>query len=171
MPGKLTPIFQRILRSPLALAAILVFCIDRLSKFWVLAVLDLGHWQVIEVWPPFLVFRLAWNRGINFGFLNNIGVDAGVMRWTLIAVAVAISVALVWWARRRRGTPGGAVLATGAGIVIGGALSNAWDRIWYTEAAVFDFLNMSCCGIVNPYAFNIADVAIFAGAALIAFKA
>ncbi len=30
---------------------------------------------------------------------------------------------------------------------------------------------MSCCGIDNPYAFNIADVAIFAGAALIAFKA
>ena len=31
-------------------------------------------------------------------------------------------------------------------------------------AAVADFLNMSCCGIENPYAFNVADIAIFAGA-------
>jgi signal peptidase II len=29
---------------------------------------------------------------------------------------------------------------------------------------VADFLNMSCCGIENPYAFNVADIAIFAGA-------
>ena len=27
-----------------------------------------------------------------------------------------------------------------------------------------DFLNMSCCGINNPYVFNIADIFIFAGA-------
>ena len=31
--------------------------------------------------------------------------------------------------------------------------------------AVADFLNMSCCGYENPYAFNVADIAIFAGAA------
>jgi signal peptidase II len=29
---------------------------------------------------------------------------------------------------------------------------------------VLDFLNMSCCGINNPYIFNVADVFIFAGA-------
>ena len=60
-------------------------------------------------------------------------------------------------------------MAWGAGVVIGGALGNAWDRLQY--GAVADFMNMSCCGIDNPYAFNIADVAIFAGAALIALKA
>jgi signal peptidase II len=36
------------------------------------------------------------------------------------------------------------------------------DRVFY--GAVADFINMSCCGINNPYAFNVADVAIFAGA-------
>jgi signal peptidase II len=30
--------------------------------------------------------------------------------------------------------------------------------------AVADFLNMSCCGIENPYAFNVADITIFVGA-------
>jgi signal peptidase II len=38
--------------------------------------------------------------------------------------------------------------------------------------AVADFLNMSCCGIRNPYSFNVADVSIFAGAlGLVLFSA
>ena len=44
------------------------------------------------------------------------------------------------------------------GAVVGGALGNAFDRVIY--GAVTDFLNMSCCGINNPYSFNIADVLI-----------
>ena len=49
-----------------------------------------------------------------------------------------------------------------AGLLIGGALGNVVDRLLY--GAVVDFLNISCCGIFNPYAFNIADVEIFIGA-------
>ncbi|BBU58037.1 hypothetical protein KU6B_43020 [Mameliella alba] len=49
-----------------------------------------------------------------------------------------------------------------AGFLIGGALGNVIDRLVY--GAVADFLNMSCCGIDNPYAFNVADIAIFIGA-------
>jgi signal peptidase II len=47
-------------------------------------------------------------------------------------------------------------------VLVGGALGNVIDRIVY--GAVADFLNISCCGIENPYAFNVADIAIFAGA-------
>ena len=47
-------------------------------------------------------------------------------------------------------------------LILGGALGNVVDRLVY--GAVADFLNMSCCGIENPYAFNVADIAIFAGA-------
>jgi signal peptidase II len=36
------------------------------------------------------------------------------------------------------------------------------DRLLY--GAVADFLNMSCCGFENPYAFNVADIAVFVGA-------
>jgi signal peptidase II len=46
--------------------------------------------------------------------------------------------------------------------LVGGALGNVVDRVLY--GAVADFLNMSCCGIENPYAFNVADVTIFVGA-------
>ena len=46
--------------------------------------------------------------------------------------------------------------------LVGGALGNVIDRLAYGYVA--DFLNMSCCGLENPYAFNLADVFIFLGA-------
>ena len=67
---------------------------------------------------------------------------------------------LAGWARR-----GGWPQAIGAGAIIGGALGNVWDRVRF--GAVADFINMSCCGIANPFAFNLADAAIFGGAALL----
>ena len=54
-----------------------------------------------------------------------------------------------------------------AGLLVGGALGNVIDRLLY--GAVADFLNMSCCGIRNPFAFNVADAAIFGGALTLAF--
>jgi signal peptidase II len=156
------------IRSRILIAGGIVFVADRLSKFLVVEWMDLQHLGRIDVMPPLLTFVMAWNKGINFGILNG---DSLVQRWVLVLLALAISAALVWWVRRRAaaGDKNTTALACGAGIVIGGALGNAWDRLQY--GAVADFLNMSCCGINNPYAFNIADVAIFAGAALIAWKA
>jgi len=155
------------IRSRMLIAGGAVFAADRLSKLWIVEWADLAHSGRIEVLPPYLNFVMAWNPGVNFGILGR------VPQWVLILLAAAISVALLWWVyRQARREPGKArvpALAWGAGIVIGGALGNAWDRLQY--GAVADFLNMSCCGIDNPYAFNIADVAIFAGAALIALKA
>ena len=55
--------------------------------------------------------------------------------------------------------------AIGVGAITGGALGNVWDRLSY--GAVADFINMSCCGIRNPFAFNVADAAIFGGALLL----
>ena len=55
--------------------------------------------------------------------------------------------------------------SVGAGLVVGGAIGNVIDRVLY--GAVADFLNMSCCGIVNPFVFNVADIAIFAGAGVL----
>lgn len=153
----------------LAAVALAVLALDRASKWLVVEALDLAHLGRIEVWPPFLNLVMAWNRGVNFG------IGAGgpeLMRWVLVGLALAISVVLVVWVRRRAARAGAAAampLALGAGVLIGGALGNAWDRLIY--GAVADFLNMSCCAIANPYAFNVADVAIFAGAALIAWKA
>lgn len=144
---------------PLFWTAFWVFLIDQISKYYVLHILKLDLVRVIEVWPPFLTFRMAWNRGVNFGL--GAGLD---MRWVLIAVALAISVGVVIWLRRAGGTRN---MMIAAGFLVGGALGNVVDRVLY--GAVADFLNMSCCGINNPFAFNVADIAIFAGAIGLAF--
>lgn len=136
-----------------------VFLIDQASKYYVVHYLDLAVRQRIEVWPPFLEFRMAWNRGVNFGL--GAGYD---MRWVLIGVACAITAGVIFWLWRAGGTP---KMYIAAGFLIGGALGNVIDRLLY--GAVADFLNMSCCGFDNPFAFNVADVAIFVGAIGLAF--
>ncbi len=142
--------------------AVLIFALDRLSKVWIVDWLDLKNLLSLDVVPPFLNLRMAWNTGINFG-IGGGGPDE--TRWVLIGLSVVISAALLWWVLRRNDR----VLAYGAGAVIGGALGNAWDRFQW--GAVADFLNMSCCGIQNPFSFNVADIAIFLGAVWIALKA
>lgn len=136
------------------LVAVLVFGLDRLSKVWVVEVLDLRGRLHIPVLDPWLNLTMAWNRGINFGLFD---LGAGG-RWPLVALALVIVLVLVLWVRRSRGW----VPALGVGAIVGGALGNVWDRLQY--GAVADFLNVSCCGIRNPFAFNVADAAIFGGA-------
>jgi signal peptidase II len=137
--------------------AFATFLIDQLSKVWVVHVLDLATRREIEVLPPVLNFRMAWNYGINFGLFGDGGNDA--TRWILIVAALLITGFVYVWIKRD--TPGTYGLIS-AGLLIGGALGNVIDRLLY--GAVADFLNMSCCGITNPFAFNVADIAIFAGA-------
>lgn len=136
--------------------AALTFGIDQLTKLGVVQGLDLLRRGEIDVLPPWLTFRMAWNQGINFGLLSN---GSDLARWGLVAVSLAISAWVIWWMRRERGNWKAEL---SGGLLVGGALGNIVDRIAY--GAVADFLNMSCCGIENPYAFNVADIAIFAGA-------
>ena len=138
------------------LTTLIVTLIDQISKFLVVQVLGLKTLGAINVWPPYLNFHMAWNRGVNFGLFSH---GSMISRWFLIVLALAISVWVASWAwRERMGWPG--QLATG--LVVGGALGNVIDRLFY--GAVADFLNMSCCGVENPFAFNVADISIFIGA-------
>jgi signal peptidase II len=144
------------------ITAAIVFGLDQLTKLVVVFWLDLFNRGEIDVFPPFLVFRMAWNYGINFGLLAH---GSDLARWGLIAVALAISAWVIWW---MRGEQGNWKAQVAGGLLVGGALGNVIDRVAY--GAVADFLNMSCCGIENPYAFNVADIAIFVGAlALVIF--
>jgi signal peptidase II len=135
------------------------FVLDRVSKLWIVEWMNLREILFIPVVDPFLNLTMAWNRGVNFGLFAT--GDTG--RWVLIGIALAIVVGLLVWAR------GGMtrVQAAATGLIVGGAIGNVWDRVQY--GAVADFLNMSCCGIDNPFAFNVADAAIFGGALTLAF--
>jgi signal peptidase II len=139
-----------------ALVALIVFVVDQISKWLVVHVMDLARVGAIDVFPPYLNFRMAWNTGINFGLLSG---HADWTRWVLISVALGIVLFVLVWMRR---DPPGRMGLVFAGLLIGGALGNVVDRLLY--GAVADFLNMSCCGISNPYAFNVADISVFIGA-------
>ena len=132
------------------------FMLDQTSKYFVVHWLDLRSLGEIDVWPPFLNFRMAWNRGINFGLFSG---DSDWVRWLLIALALAICLWVLYWVRKENF---GRLAYISAGILVGGALGNVLDRILY--GAVADFLNMSCCGFENPFSFNVADVGVFVGA-------
>lgn len=133
-----------------------IFLCDQATKYVVVHHLDLARLGRIDVLPPYFNLRMAWNYGINFGLLAQ---DSPQTRWALIAIALLISIVVLWWIRRE---PGGRWHRVSAGLLVGGALGNVVDRLVY--GAVADFVNMSCCGLNNPFAFNLADVAIFAGA-------
>ena len=136
--------------------AAVTFVLDQISKYLVVHAMNLKELGRIDVWPPFLNFRMAWNYGINFGLFSQ---DSPLTRWILIVVALAITGGVLWWISRIQPNRWQRI---SAGVLIGGALGNVIDRLLY--GAVADFLNMSCCGINNPFAFNVADIAVFAGA-------
>ena len=136
--------------------ALTVFALDQATKYWVVHAMDLARVLAIDVWPPYLNLRMAWNQGINFGLFAG---EGEVTRWVLVALALAISVWVWVWSAREAGNRR---VQLSAGVLLGGAIGNVVDRVLY--GAVADFLNMSCCGVSNPFSFNVADVAIFAGA-------
>ena len=137
------------------LTAILMLVIDQLTKFWILYVLQLEKLRSFDVFAPYLTFQFAWNKGINFGLFSS---NEAFVKWVLIFITLSICVFITFYTFK--------VLTTNfertmAGFVLGGATGNVLDR--FLHGAVVDFLNMSCCGIVNRYSFNVADVAIFLG--------
>jgi signal peptidase II len=142
--------------APLTRTALTVILLDQASKYLVVHFLNLKTRGVIMVYDPFLVFRMAWNEGINFGLFSEYG---DVMRWVLIVLSLVVGGWIVWWMHRDRPGP---FVQISAGLVVGGAIGNVIDRLAY--GAVADFLNMSCCGYENPWSFNVADIAIFVGA-------
>jgi signal peptidase II len=136
-----------------AAAAVIAFGLDRFSKLVIVHWIGLTSGDVLNIRSPYLIFRMVWNKGINFGFFRSYD-----SRWVLVLAAVVISLALIAWFRNERGW----LKPLAVGAIVGGAIGNAVDRIVY--GAVVDFINMSCCGIDNPSSFNVADVFIFLGA-------
>ena len=131
-----------------------IFIVDQLTKFFVVHVLDLSNKLSITVISGFIYFKMAWNEGINFGLFAN---SSEIMRIILIIISILICIGILLWAIKQNSF----LLLFYSSAIIGGALGNVVDRIIY--GAVADFLNITCCGIYNPYSFNIADISIFIG--------
>jgi len=135
----------------LVLAA-LAFGIDQTFKWWMLSAFDIAGREPVRVLPVFDLV-LAWNRGISYGWLSSHAREA---QWLLTAASAAVSGALWLWLARTHEP----LTAAALGLIIGGALANAFDRMVY--GAVADFFHFHW-GEFSWYVFNIADIAIVAG--------
>lgn len=141
----------RFLRLGLTVAILLLLA-DQASKLWLIFGTNLRL-----TWPwhitPFLDFTVVWNRGISYGLFQQ-ETEAG--RWILTGIKLVAAVVLFFWLKRAENR----LEAAGIGLIIGGAIGNAIDRIWH--GAVFDFVHFHV-GSFSWYVFNVADAAIVIG--------
>ena len=138
------------------IVALAVVCADQIAKAAVLSRSDLlaAHPEPLA---PFLDLTLRWNRGISFSLFSR---DSTSGQAALVALTLAATALLAWWlSRSRSGLP-----ALGLGLIIGGALGNAIDRI--VHGAVVDYLDLHAFGR-HFFVFNLADAAINLGVALL----
>jgi signal peptidase II len=145
----------------LALAAGVIFA-DQLSKIGVQRNLHLGNWLAVS---DFFNLVLAYNRGAAFSFLNNASAWQG---YVFIAIALIASVVIVRLLARPDNS---ALFSLALGLILGGALGNAIDRVRYGH--VIDFLDFHWRWLEPIFpgghfpAFNLADSAITAGVTLL----
>jgi signal peptidase II len=133
--------------------ALIILVVDQAHKWWMIEVYEIAEKGRVVV-APFLNLVYVINRGISYGLFAQ-GDQAG--QYMLSGFAVIVSIALVVWLWRSRHS-GIAVVAIG--LIIGGAIANAIDRLHL--GGVADFFDFHINGF-HWYVFNIADVAIVAG--------
>ena len=141
---------------PGIIAAVATLLLDQASKLWLLYGFHLGDRSPVRV-TPFFDLVLAMNTGISFGWLQN---DSQLVQLGLMAVkAIAVVALAIWMARSRTLL---AVIALG--LIIGGAIGNAIDRLVYGAVVDFALFHLDIGGnTYSWYVFNLADTAIVAG--------
>ena len=136
--------------------ALAVVLVDQIVKAGVLA-----YFAESDVEPapltPFLDLALRWNRGISFSLFAR---DSAAGQIALAVLTLAVTGVLILWLFRSRS----ALPAVGLGLIIGGALGNAIDRV--AHGAVVDYLDLHGFGR-HFFVFNAADAAINIGVALL----
>lgn len=147
----------------LAVAAF-VALIDQASKFWLLYGFDLRSRGAVTL-APFFDLVLQWNTGISYGLFPQQGAFG---KWALL-VLTAVAVILLWiWLSRA----GSRLTALALGLIIGGALGNAVDRVHWPGVMDFALFHITVGGNrYDWYVFNVADAAIVAGVVGLLFEA
>jgi signal peptidase II len=138
--------------------AVAAAALDQASKLWLIFVTDLGARGAVAL-TPFLDLVLTWNTGISYGLFPQ---EGPVGQWALLAVKVIAAVLLWIWLARASSR----LTAVALGLIIGGAIGNAIDRLAYGAVADFVLFHVTT-GSFNFrwYVFNLADVAIVLGVA------
>jgi signal peptidase II len=139
--------------------ALLVIVIDQVTKY--VAVTNLIFGEPVSVMDH-LNWTLAYNYGAAFSFLADMG---GWQRWFFVVLAFTMTAFMLWWLKKLPAHISTEVMALN--LVIGGAIGNVIDRILHGR--VTDFIDFYI-GTWHYATFNIADIAIFIGAALLVYS-
>jgi signal peptidase II len=139
--------------AALALAiALATIAVDQAHKFWMLDVYGIEGKGRVEV-TPFLDLVFVKNIGVSYSLFNQ---ESAEGQYLLVAFALAASAGLWLWLNWSQGSR---LMAISLGLIIGGAIGNAIDRL--RIGGVADFFSLHAYGF-HWYVFNIADVAIVA---------
>ena len=128
-----------------------IFSLDRISKIYLLD-LQMNGTDIDLYIFSFLNFYLVWNTGIGFGIAS---IESNIYYHILTLVILIINIALIYFLIKSKG-----IYAHLIAVVIGGALGNLFDRIYYK--AVPDFISLHH-GDFNWFVFNVADIFITIG--------
>jgi len=136
--------------------SVLIFAFDQWTKYAIVASFKL--YESIQI-TGFFNLTYVRNYGAAFSFLYDAG---GWQVYFLSAVALIVSALILWWLRQA--TKQQLLLPVAFAFILGGALGNVFDRLLF--GYVIDFLDFYY-GTYRWPAFNVADSAIFIGAALL----
>jgi signal peptidase II len=143
--------------------AVLTCLVDQALKFWLLFDFDLanrGRFAVV----PFFDVVLTWNTGISYGLFRQQG---PIGEWALFAFKLAAVVFLWVWLARTRWR----LTAAALGLIIGGAIGNAIDRLHWPGVMDFVLFHIETASFeFRWYVFNFADVAIVAGVLVLLYE-
>ncbi|GAB5508846.1 MAG: signal peptidase II [Hyphomicrobiales bacterium] len=134
--------------------------IDQAVKLWLLFSFRLAEQGRVAI-APFFDLVLVWNRGISYGLF---AADSQAQVWFLVAMKSIITLVLIVWLVRNTDR----LTAIALGLLIGGAIGNTVDRALH--GAVVDFVSLHAAGY-HWYVFNLADVWVVAGVALLLYDA
>jgi len=128
-----------------------IFLVDRISKLYILSVLEDFGKVDINV-NPYINMILVWNSGIGFGLLSFERSETYNIITVLITIINLIIVYIIFKSKDVR--------VYFYLIILGGSFGNLFDRVYYN--AVLDFIDISYKGY-HWFVFNIADIFITAG--------
>ena len=127
-----------------------IFTIDRLSKIYILKYFELNSSEIYLT--SFLNLILVWNKGIGFGLLS----FEGSVVYNFITFFIFIVILILIIVGVKYDQKNGYFYM----IIIGGALGNLFDRIYYYS--VPDFIDFHL-GDFHWFVFNVADIFITIG--------
>ena len=136
---------------------ILIFLLDRISKFYILNLAEINNSVDIYL-TPFLNLHLIWNKGIAFGLLSFN--QSSIYNFITILIVVITFVILIIIIRSNDYRVYFFIF------IFSGSLGNLFDRIYYS--AVPDFIDFHLSDF-HWFIFNVADIFISLGVLCLIF--